>query len=215
MSPPPEPAARPAGRDPEEKRRRVLAAARSLFADVGYESARVDDIARRARVSKGTVYNVVGSKEELFVRCITDSLEETRSRIAETVGAEPAPGRAIEALIRALLLDVLPSLVGERTLRHQGVNAMRTSPVIRDSLVRYLRGFYRDREKETAELLEQGRASGALRADVNTRDVAILVQAVIDGLVFRAALDPDRVKPPRIAEALRSLLVDGRMREGS
>jgi AcrR family transcriptional regulator len=207
---------RSAGRDPEAKRRRVLDAARAIFADHGFEGTRMDEVARRARVSKGTVYNIVGSKEELFLRCIADSMEEDRTRIAETVEAESTAGRAIETLIRALFLDLLPSLLGERSLRHHGFTAMGTNPTLREMLLGQLRRFYRDRELETTALLHEGRADGFFRHDVPPEDAAVIVQAVIDGLVFRASLDPDRVQPRRIAEALLALLrPDGGAGEGS
>ena len=46
-------------------RERVLRAATSSFLARGYSSS-VDDIARRARVAKQTVYQHFASKEELF-----------------------------------------------------------------------------------------------------------------------------------------------------
>lgn len=166
----------------------------------------MDEVARRARVSKGTVYNLVGSKEELFLQCVADSMEEARREIARAVDAERDPGRALETLIRGLFLDLLPSLVGERSLRHHGVTAMATSSYLRDALARQVSEFYRQRERETTALLESGRWSGAIRPDVSAREIAIILQAVIDGLVFRATLEPGRVDPRHIARALLGLL---------
>ena len=40
-----------------EKRRKIIAAARKVFAEHGFERASVDQIATRAGVSKATVYN--------------------------------------------------------------------------------------------------------------------------------------------------------------
>ncbi|HEX9950492.1 MAG TPA: TetR/AcrR family transcriptional regulator [Rubricoccaceae bacterium] len=46
----------------------ILDAARATFAERGYEGATVDEIAARAEVSKGTIYNYVeGGKAGLFV----------------------------------------------------------------------------------------------------------------------------------------------------
>lgn len=50
----------------EKKRREILRAAVDLFTENGYEGTSVDDIARRAEVSKQTVYSHFGNKETLF-----------------------------------------------------------------------------------------------------------------------------------------------------
>src|SRR4051812_24945679 len=51
---------------PEERPRQILAAALEVFGERGLSAARLDDIARRAGVSKGTIYLYFPNKEELF-----------------------------------------------------------------------------------------------------------------------------------------------------
>ncbi|MEE8558393.1 MAG: helix-turn-helix domain-containing protein, partial [Myxococcota bacterium] len=128
-------------RDRKARERRVLDAARAVFSESSFEAARIEEVARRAGVSKGTVYNVVGSKEELFLRCLADAMEEARRRIDKLIGDEQAPRAALRALVRALFLDLLPTLVGDRNLRHQAVGALSSSSPIRNRLVGQLRRF--------------------------------------------------------------------------
>jgi len=54
----------------ERARRAVEEAARATFVERGYEGASVDEIARRAGVSKPTVYAHFGPKEDLFVHIL-------------------------------------------------------------------------------------------------------------------------------------------------
>ena len=49
-----------------ERRSQLLAAARSVFAERGYEGATVADIAGEAGVAVGSVYTYFGSKSEIF-----------------------------------------------------------------------------------------------------------------------------------------------------
>jgi AcrR family transcriptional regulator len=202
------------GRDPEGTRQRVLSAARAVFAEHGFEGARVDEVARRARVSKGTVYNVVSSKEELFLRCLADGMEDAQRRIEAAVRTERAPGPALHTLVRTLFLELLPSLTGEQSLHHQAVGVMGTNSGVRDPLLRQLRGFYRDRERDISELVDLGQSAGAFRADLAPEDFAILLQATIDGLVYRSTLDPSRVIPPRLVAVFAALLRGGLERQG-
>lgn len=53
-------------RQPEERPRQILDAALSVFAEHGIASARLEEIAARAGVSKGTIYLYFQSKEDLF-----------------------------------------------------------------------------------------------------------------------------------------------------
>ncbi|HEX2667138.1 MAG TPA: TetR/AcrR family transcriptional regulator [Gammaproteobacteria bacterium] len=54
----------------EAKREAILEAARKVFMDVGFGAASMDAIANEAKVSKQTVYNHFGSKEDLFAAMI-------------------------------------------------------------------------------------------------------------------------------------------------
>lgn len=51
---------------PEARRRAILSAALSVFAQHGFAAARLDDVAARAGVAKGTLYLYFQSKEALF-----------------------------------------------------------------------------------------------------------------------------------------------------
>lgn len=53
-------------RAPEERPQQILTAALDVFGEVGLARARLDDIARRAGISKGTIYVYFPDKEELF-----------------------------------------------------------------------------------------------------------------------------------------------------
>jgi AcrR family transcriptional regulator len=58
--------ASPRRRDPQRTRERILAAALVEFSAKGYVGARVDAVARRARVNKRMLYHYFGDKEGLF-----------------------------------------------------------------------------------------------------------------------------------------------------
>ena len=57
---------------PEERPGEIIDAAFDVFSDQGLGGARLDEIARRAGVSKGTIYLYFSSKEELF-RAVVES----------------------------------------------------------------------------------------------------------------------------------------------
>ncbi|MGE0159338.1 MAG: TetR/AcrR family transcriptional regulator [Gemmatimonadales bacterium] len=87
-------------RRPSERPTEILEAALDAFAERGLAGTRVDDIAARAGVSKGTLYLYFDSKEELFREAIRDKVARTLEGLASAVeGASPTErlSRFIEA----------------------------------------------------------------------------------------------------------------------
>jgi AcrR family transcriptional regulator len=56
----------PFGEEDGSKRRQILDGARKVFMDLGFDGASMNEIARAAGVSKGTLYLYYPSKEELL-----------------------------------------------------------------------------------------------------------------------------------------------------
>lgn len=63
-------------RDPKRTRERILAAALKEFSAKGFAGARVDRIARRARVNKRMLYHYFGNKDDLFKEILRRKLGE-------------------------------------------------------------------------------------------------------------------------------------------
>lgn len=61
------PRGRPRQLSEEDRRQRLIDTAVSVFLDLGYDAASMDEIAHRAGMSKRTLYQVFKSKDELFV----------------------------------------------------------------------------------------------------------------------------------------------------
>ena len=70
----------PVVRHPARTRERILAAALREFSDKGFAGARVDRIARRARVNKRMLYHYFGNKESLFREILARKVREPSGR---------------------------------------------------------------------------------------------------------------------------------------
>jgi len=82
---------------PEERPKQIVEAALQLFGERGLANARLDDIAKRAGLSKGTIYLYFPNKEELF-----------REAIRQTFIAEIERGeRELESGTASQALDVV------------------------------------------------------------------------------------------------------------
>ncbi len=61
---------------PEERPNQILHAALEVFGELGLAGARLEDIAKRAGVSKGTIYLYFPNKEELFREMVRSTVVE-------------------------------------------------------------------------------------------------------------------------------------------
>lgn len=93
-------------RDPEDAKKRILAAAALVFAEKGFEGARVDAIARRARVNKAMLYYHVGDKEALYEAVLLRNFKALGAAMDSAASqASDATGRfrkLLEALVTTL-----------------------------------------------------------------------------------------------------------------
>jgi AcrR family transcriptional regulator len=86
------------GRVPRPLReRQIVELAGELFTERGYRGASMDELARRAGVTKPVIYELFGSKDGLFRACLERSAERLAGLVAEAVRAESEP----EARVRA------------------------------------------------------------------------------------------------------------------
>ena len=100
-------------RERQMRRRAMLDAARTVFAEKGYADATLDEIAERAEFGKGTLYNYFeGGKEELLFAVFDDIYQE------------------IETLIRTVFQDELDGDASLRDAFH--TFAVRHFEIIRD-----------------------------------------------------------------------------------
>lgn len=63
-------------KESNRKRQEILRVASECFAESGYKRSTVEDIAKRARVSKGLVFHFFGSKKVLFDAVIHNALDQ-------------------------------------------------------------------------------------------------------------------------------------------
>src|SRR5919197_6079806 len=83
------------------KRAAILAAARDVFAEAGYEAASVRDIVRRTELASGTFYNYFPDKASIFRALVEETGAEARRRAREARRHAAGPEGFIEDGFRA------------------------------------------------------------------------------------------------------------------
>lgn len=106
--------ARPRWRRRKEARpQEILAAALDLFAERGFAASRLDDVAARAGVSKGTLYLYFPNKEELFKAVVRDAVVATIDEAERLAGSFSGGSfELLDAVVRRLAGRILGTRAG-------------------------------------------------------------------------------------------------------
>lgn len=121
-----------------ERRERILEAARSIIAEAGYAGLSMRVLARASRVTVPTIYNLIGSKEDVLVEAVADQTRrfvaglEGRSDLLSVIEAAIDDFVALPAYYRSLLpaLAASSSAAGrqsQRAMRKQIEAALRAA----------------------------------------------------------------------------------------
>jgi TetR/AcrR family fatty acid metabolism transcriptional regulator len=190
----------------DDKRQRICESARQVIIERGFDAAKMDEIAARAGVGKGTLYLYFSSKEDLFLGLVMDHFERITALVDAEVERVTDPWEQIEAGWRTLMLRVFPELVEEWNLNYQLWGLLARDPNARERLFTQWRDLYRERERRTMESIREGQASGHFRADTDPALLSPLLLAIFDGLLHRALFDPERVDPETVLRGLLDLI---------
>src|SRR6185295_2958946 len=77
----------------------ILEAALAVFAEKGFAATRMEDIAARAGVTKGTIYLYFDSKEEVFKSLVRQTIGGTLNQVVENAAAYQGPARDLLVLV--------------------------------------------------------------------------------------------------------------------
>lgn len=179
--------AKPVSFSESERRLALLKAAFREVAEKGFSEVTLDDIARRAGVSKGVTLYYFDSKEELFRELFSWLIDSIHARMREAVARESDP----VARIRALVALIFPSPSKNRAFFRAFVDfsglAARREP-FREINER----FYAGCREIDGGIVEEGMRRGVFVVR-DPKEAGSTLRAVFDGLMMQwlSEKDPD------------------------
>ncbi len=191
-----------------ERRAQILRAARAVFVERGFLAARVEDIAKRAGLSKGAVYFYYSSKRDLFLALVREE-QETTYRFLEDAEHDPRPASVKMLDLGRQYVDYFAGLKTPPRFF-----LMCSEAAIRDEEIREeLHATHQRFVDATTRILAQGMAEGTFR-ELDPHAVAQLFKAMIDGLAGEAAIgirpDPEHLARAGIDAILNGILARAR-----
>jgi AcrR family transcriptional regulator len=121
------------GRVPRAVReRQVVELAEELFAERGYAGTSMEELARRAGVTKPVIYELFESKDGLFGVCVDRAIEHMAASIVEAFRSEAEPEARLRAGGLAFLRFARDNRVAWDLMAMQGRFAAQAQAVRRD-----------------------------------------------------------------------------------
>ena len=195
--------------------RRIVATAEQIFSEQGLAGARMDEIARAAKVNKALLYYYFRSKEELYRFVLETLLSQLRERVGPQSAGPVSPSKRLAALIDNFFDFVqrhpnYPRLI-QREMMGRGANV---EWIVSE--------YYRPLHFQMVSLIEEGISAGEFR-QVDARNTAF---SVISLMVFYFAAAPvlgsmlghDPLQPREVArrrKAVHDLLEHGLFQPGA
>jgi AcrR family transcriptional regulator len=188
-------------RDAAEHRRRILAAARALFAAQGIDATNMTEIARAANLGQGTLYRRFAHKGELCEALLKENFGCFQNRLEERFTDQSiATVEHLDFLFRELIefnkknYPLLAAII-------DAANGVRRGEYFQSPIYIWM-------HSTLVRLLQEGMAKGEF-AEVDAEQGAHLVMATLKGTHFCQVHAETPYSTEQIATCLRALLIDG------
>jgi AcrR family transcriptional regulator len=160
-----------------------------VFAERGFRTARMADVAKRAGIGKGTVYEYFRSKEDLFLAVFEAFTVGTLDTILARL--DPQPESAVRRLreFADATLAACQEILYLYPLTLEFWSAAAT-PEFRDRLMGEFREFYARYRRVVGDAIRRGMADGEFGSEIDPDHLAAAFVGAIDALFLQAWFDP-------------------------
>jgi len=178
----------------EKTIRCILDAAAKTFSEVGFEGARMDEIAKHAGVNKATIYYHIGDKKALYAEVLHDIIGNALERSLRNLQDTQSPEEKLKSYISSVThtMDQHPYLAP--IMMREQISGGQNLPEVTARLLANIIGTVTD-------ILEEGAKQG-----VFIKTIPFIVHSmVIGGVMFYKASDPVRSKHAAFPETVKKL----------
>lgn len=181
------------------RRDQILDAAREVISENGYAQSSVDQIARRAGLSRSTVYEYFASKDEILQGCFGARREELAEELVRRIGAAAGLEEQLAAFFEICLSRVDDSREFFRAIAFPLplVEATASEGSAGTEFARVLKDF----DEAVGRILDEGFERGELPRRVRGADRDCLGTLIVGAMGARCRLDV----PPPVAESAAQL----------
>jgi AcrR family transcriptional regulator len=191
----------------EERRAQILDAAISVFSRMGFNRARMEDVARESGLAKGTLYLYYRSKDALIRALLERIFAWGRRDLEASLTGEGSAGERLLELSRRMSGEVKRlSVLLPVWFEFYAVAARN------EAVKPFVKRYFEEYRAALEAVVREGIESGEFR-QVDAGEVAVTIISLFEGVTLLWAFDPEAVPVGERMEASMRLLIEGLIRE--
>ncbi|MBN1598174.1 MAG: TetR/AcrR family transcriptional regulator [Bacteroidales bacterium] len=162
----------------EERRQKIMDSALDLFAKNGYDNTSISQIASKADISKGLLYNYFKSKEDLLEAILNTGIDELMDVF------DPNKDGVLEVSEMKFFLEEMFKILKKHRVFWRLYFSVTTQPSVFKLVEKRIEEIYKPLTKMTVDYFTR-------QGHENPTAEAILFGALLDGISFDYVLKPD------------------------
>jgi len=187
----------------DERKTQIINAAEGVFTKKGFDEARMDDIAEETGLSKGTLYLYFKSKDDLII-AILDRMFQREFKQLETFNQDGVSAADAVWKITDLLTKDILGMIRLIPIVYQFLALAFRNKYVQKALKQYINRYL----DVLTPIIQRGIDSGEFR-NVDAREVAIAMGAMIEGTLLLWVYDQSIVDPEHHIHSGMKLLLEG------
>lgn len=189
----------------QERRKAILEAAKTVFAEKGYDAAILDEIASKVGYAKGTLYLYFSSKEELFLTLMETEIGKLIDIIRNVSQRPSRPLEKVSTLVKKVLnhfeanrefFRIFTPERGGLTEKHHPKLRKRILPKYKEAL------------SLTSQLIKEGMDKGEIRKS-DPLTLAHALTGLVNAMITRWLLEDCRRSLRKYSKIVVAVFFDG------
>ena len=193
--------------DKEKKRLQILEAAQDVFIRQGIYNFKMIDIAEKAGVGKGTLYEYFKHKEDLVNGVFNSFLKNMSAEIEQKVDLEVTPENKIRAYL-ATTLGYFEKYPEDLQLVFDLWSKVVKAVGKATSTLQVLSEDYRDMIKQIATVIQEGQRQNIFK-EYDSMMIASALVAYVEGIMFQIVIGVYKLDSQKTADEVSRIFFEG------
>lgn len=194
--------------DKAQKKNEILQAAIQVFAEKGIQKSKMIDIAKRAKIGKGTIYEYFESKEGIFKEAYLSHFKGIEERIFQITQSDDAAVVKINSLTKSILIDFFSDNIEFAAIMMdfwaEGIRS-KDEDILDVINLKEMYAFFRN---VLIVILQQGIDENSFRK-MDKNAVASAIIGSFDGLLLQWILNKDVLDLKAVTDEWLNVLING------
>ncbi len=167
------------------KKAQIIEAAVEVFAEKGFFNAKVADVAKKAKVADGTIYNYFHNKDDLLINLFEVKMEDILEKFRKNISVIGDPVEKLKTFVD-LHFNIIKS---DKRLAEVFQVELRQS-------TKFLKNYHNEKFTEylniISDIIDQGKEEGFFRQDINTPMIKLMIFGSIDEIARQWILGAEK-----------------------